>query len=46
VARESELIRRLRPDRDARVDAAIERIAADFRDFAGTTPGAFHFSNP
>jgi AraC-like DNA-binding protein len=25
---ESELIRRLRPDRDARVDAAIERIAA------------------
>jgi AraC-like DNA-binding protein len=28
AALESELIRRLRPDRDARVDAAIERIAA------------------
>jgi len=114
VALESELIRRLRPDRDARVDAAIERIAAgggriddiakeigisrqhlarqflhhvgvspktfarvmrfrrlladqrddwahraarhgyydqshliaDFRELAGTTPNAFHFSNP
>jgi len=113
-ALESELIRRLRPDRDARVDAAIERMAAgdtrvetiarelgisrqhlarqflhhvgvspktfarvmrfrrvlesahddwadvaarhgyydqshliaDFREFAGGTPGAFHFSNP
>ena len=113
-ALESELIRRLRPDRDRRVDAAIERIAtggdriddiarevgisrqhlarqfqhhvgvspktfarvmrfrrlltdtrddwaqraarhgyydqshliADFRELAGTTPNAFHFSNP
>jgi AraC-like DNA-binding protein len=114
AALESELIRRLRPDRDARVDAAIERIVAgggriddiakeigisrqhlarqflhhvgvspktfarvmrfrrlladqrddwahraarhgyydqshliaDFRELAGTTPNAFHFSNP